>query len=436
MKDIKKIFNTKIDLKNYDLKKIIPYILLSLWVFNPIIEYIFNCGTYYILEMNYIVGIIGLITYGYCFFKYKKENTINFKNYIPHILILMLVIWSIISSLLSDDIYLSFFGERYRKEGLIVYILYVGFILVSSLILDNKYVKNIFRIIVFSALFITILPLFKSDFTYINFTNIFHNTNHYGYFLMISVMLSLFMYLDNKKNIKILYLFVYIFLLYILIRNDTFGCYLSILITLISLFIYSIIKKYKRKDIIIIILVFILTSFFVSLYDIKIGEKVNKKIDTRNIVLKNFVSFNKDINSAVNNNTQEFNNAGSGRGILWKEAFKYTMKHPIFGGGMESLQQHYINQGLISMDRPHNIILQISSFIGIPGAVLYISLILYLAISNLKNLKNNDLNIYIYFTAMAYFISSMFGNSMYYTSPYFMILLGMLIGFSIKKEIS
>ena len=35
------------------------------------------------------------------------------------------------------------------------------------------------------------------------------------------------------------------------------------------------------------------------------------------------------------------------------------------------------------------------------------------------------------FTIIAYLISAMFGNSMYYTSPYFFILLGMLY----KQEI-
>ena len=51
-----------------------------------------------------------------------------------------------------------------------------------------------------------------------------------------------------------------------------------------------------------------------------------------------------------------------------------------------------------------------------------------------KGSKDKDvINFMVYVTAMCYFISSNFGNSMYYTSPYFMILLGFLIGMSGKK---
>ena len=95
---------------------------------------------------------------------------------------------------------------------------------------------------------------------------------------------------------------------------------------------------------------------------------------------------------------------------------------------MESLQEYYRSQKGYINDRPHNIILQVSAFIGIPGAIIYLALIIVIAWYNLKNIKKDGMNIMIYFTAMCYFISSMFGNSMYYTSPYFMILLGLLIG--------
>ena len=101
---------------------------------------------------------------------------------------------------------------------------------------------------------------------------------------------------------------------------------------------------------------------------------------------------------------------------------------------MECLKEYYANDSKTYNEhyssRPHNIILQVAAFIGIPGAIIYISLILYIAISNLIIMKDNPIHITIYLTAMSYFISSMFGNSMYYTSPYFMILLGLLIGFN------
>lgn len=38
------------------------------------------------------------------------------------------------------------------------------------------------------------------------------------------------------------------------------------------------------------------------------------------------------------------------------------------------------------------------------------------------------------FMVIAYLISAMFGNSMYYTSPYFFILLGFLMGENLKQN--
>ena len=89
----------------------------------------------------------------------------------------------------------------------------------------------------------------------------------------------------------------------------------------------------------------------------------------------------------------------------------------------------------IDQDRPHNIILQIASFVGIPAAFVYIIIIFKIFLSSLKNLKEKNIFVIgIFFTGICYFISSMFGNSMFYTSPYFMIILGLLLSFNYKIE--
>ena len=424
-----------IDIKDIELFSLIT---LMLWAISPIIEYIFrnyyvNYYTLYFNAMTHLIGVLGLLTYGIYLIKLNSEKKISIKQFIPEILILILTIISIISSFISKDPHLSFFGERYRKEGLFIYIMYVGFLLLSSTIKNDKYIKYLIKSMIASCLIITILPLFKNDFTYTSFTNIFHNSNHYGYYLMINVILTLGMFIhDNKIIKKIIYALIYTFFLYLLIRNNTFGSYLAIIITLVFLFIYSIIKKYKRLNIILVIIIFIITSFAVSTFDIKIGERINFQ-NTKGIVSKNMNTLGKDINAYISNDENGIMEAGTHRGLLWEEAGKYIIKHPVFGGGMECLKEYYRNDsktnGSYYSDRPHNMILQVAAFIGIPGAIIYLGLILYIAISNLIIMKDNTIHIMIYTSAMCYFISSMFGNSMYYTSPYFMIFLGLLIGF-------
>ena len=411
------------------------FIALLFYAISPVIEYIFKNYSYsnythYFSFILYPLGVLGIVAYIIYFIKIKKK--LNIKDFIPEILIIILLVISLISSILSKDVSLSFLGESYRKEGLIVYIMYIGILLLSSIIKDTKYIKYVFKCIILSALIITILPFFNSNFTYYNFNNVFHNTNHYAYYLMINIMLTAFMFIDNKNIFKkIIYSLIYIFFLYLIVINDTFGCYLAITVSLIFMFIYSLVKKYKRLDIILLILLFAITSFFVSHYDIRLGEKIT--IDSeKQTISQNMVTFSNDIKSFITGDNRS-NKAGHGRGYLWKEAINYTLDHPIIGGGMECLNDYYKNNVKYN-DRPHNIILQISSFIGIPGAIIYIALILYIAITNLKIMNHDTIHIMVYVTAMCYFISSIFGNSMYYTSPYFMILLGLLVGFNRHKN--
>lgn len=428
---MKRIYSI-IDRVKYEYLDDFSSLILLFWTIAPLVEYFFKNYMYslyksYFVIAIYIIGVLGILEYLVYFIKQKREGLISKRKYLCEILIFILLIIGFIASIFSKNPRLSFLGEPYRKEGLVVYIMYIGFILSASLIMTDKNKVKLVKLIIFSALIIGIFPLFRDNFTYKAFTNIFNQFNHYGYFLMISLMLSIFMFINNKGLRKVFYLFTYIFLLYLLIRNDTFGCYLASSLSLIVLFVYSLVKRYQRISVIIAIVIFVLISFGVSHYDIKIGEKVNLK-STQGSVEKNITTFFDDVNKALNEDDSKTDKIGTGRGYLWKKALSYTMDHPIIGGGMECLYEYYHSQKIYYSDRPHNIILQISSFIGIPGALSYLALIIIIAFNNLKNIHKNPVNIMIYFTAMAYFISSMFGNSMYYTSPYFMILLGLLIG--------
>ena len=439
---MRKKISSIINLVTFEQIEFFSFIMLMLWIFSPLVEYTFKSHfhelyTYYFTYSIYLIGITGFIIYPIYLIKLKKEKALTINLFIPEILLTVLLIISIIATILSKNPQLSFFGNTYRKEGLLVYIMYIGFILLSSTIRKNKYLKYLFSSMIIICLLITFKPLLNNSFTNANFYSVFHNPNHYGYYLMMNTIISLFIII-NSKNIleKIIYTLIYIFLLHIFIINNTFGSYLSIIISLFFLLIYSIIKKYKLINVIFVIIVFILTSIIVSNIDIKLNNNDDFE-STKGIVSKNISSLNKDIKGYINNDDKIINTAGTFRGKLWKEAWFYTLNHPLFGGGMECLSEYYIeasNEYYRSYnDRPHNSILQVSSFIGIPGAIIYLTFIFYIAISNLKTM-HNDNHIMIYFSSMCYFISSLFGNSMYYTSPYFMIFLGLLIGLNRQEK--
>lgn len=452
-----KTFKDIINLTEYKNFEFISYILLMLWSIAPIIEYILKNfikvgHTMYYEFIILIIGVIGIINYTGYFIKQNMENKLThkqrLKKYFPIILILIMFILAIISTIFAKDKHIAIYGENYRKEGLLVYLFYIGFIFTSSILKNKKYIFNIINTILISAAFIVIIPMFDEQ-TLLNLykgriiSNIFFQFNHYGYFLMICSALALFMFInENKIYKKIIYITLYIILLLNLILNDTFGCILAFIITLICLVIYSINYKWKITNVIVGALVFIILSCTVNNYynqNIMFENFKGLFLDTKTVV--NFMGEKKELEEEKLDNEilsdkdyYYLNNIGTSRGILWRYAIKQTLEHPIVGGGIESLNNYYyINH--IDQDRPHNIVLQISSFIGIPGAIIYIVLILYLAIKNMLLLKNkNIINLVIFFTAMCYFISSLFGNSMFYTSPYFMILLGLLISFIFEKK--
>ena len=176
---------------------------------------------------------------------------------------------------------------------------------------------------------------------------------------------------------------------------------------------------------------------------------------------------------------------GSGRGRLWKMAFRIFNEHPIIGWGLENARDYDKDNGL----RSHNIFLQMSITTGLVGATLYftsIFMIFFGVLFDVKLAKYKTkqlavilllilllmivLNVVIHqftdrllfnylisyilawilftivfvrkihlrikewnnieFIGMAVFVSyminDMFGNSTFYTSPYFVLFIALL----------
>ncbi len=188
--------------------------------------------------------------------------------------------------------------------------------------------------------------------------------------------------------------------------------------------------------------------------------------------------------------SEEVSNTGSGRGEVWIKSLDLMEQRPLFGWGLENMLNEFYKQYGINEGRTHNLILQLAGTTGIVGMLLYISAVaviffkvlfdfkfidykiktrsillaicaivgiiiyaimqkaigvmllsaivafavsVFLAlISNIKSMKLRiskwGLIEYVTMpTFIAYMVSSLFGNSAFYTSPYFMVILGMMI---------
>ena len=216
---------------------------------------------------------------------------------------------------------------------------------------------------------------------------------------------------------------MYIYLLYYLILNNTFGCYLALFITFIIFLITALIKKEKRVLIALSIIAFIITSFFA-------------KTTEKNIASDNLATFSKDIHNIVSTapTSADFEKAGTGRMLLWIYGLKFFSQRPIIGYGPENLGAKFA-EAKINQDRPHNILIQLATTSGLPGLILYCTAIGIILFNGFKKLDmKNELHITFLFVAISYIISSMFGNSMYYTTPYFFIILGFLFRETLKFD--
>ena len=324
-----------------------------------------------------------------------------------------------------------------------MYLNYAGYFLCAFLLKDKKLRKIILNTFIIASLFL----IFTTRITLNGerLTNIFANMhidaavfaqfNHYGYYLMMTLMCSLGLFITEKnKSIKIAYLIAFAIIGYALIYNDTFGCYLATSVILIVYGIYSLIKKKDRKLMLTAIAIFTLLSC------------VTFK-DNENLAFKNVKTFGRDIRTIIFKVTgieigdldeekieEDFEKAGTNRMELWVNGIKFMLDRPILGYGPDNLRPLYADLD-IEQDRPHNLLIQLATTSGIPGMLLYVTAVGIIVVKGIRRLlKNNEKGKIFLIVVATYLVSAMFGNSMYYTSPYFFIFLGSLMRCNLEKK--
>ena len=195
--------------------------------------------------------------------------------------------------------------------------------------------------------------------------------------------------------------------------------------------------------------------------------------------------------------TDALSSVGNGRGPTWIRSLDLMNQRPLFGWGLENILNEFYYQYNISEGRTHNLVLQLGATAGIPAVLMYLvatitiwlkvlfdaeckkyktvqlyiiagvylvsTIILNVVISSVidklffngiftvlwwalltivifaRNIKLRikDFNEFEFISSavfVSYMISSLFGNSAFYTSPYFMIFLGMLAHEALNKK--
>ena len=401
------------------------FIIGALGNFPAGVELTATCHSKVLFFYLNVYRIIGCISVALAFFILVKnlpflltKELIKRKPFI--VLFGLLLLWSFISTAYSNHPLTSLLGEEVICDGLFTYFVYAAMLILGSMMIDSKYRKRIIILFVSVVTYCSIIMCLQSmriKFIVYCFPTIrsamFQNSNYFGYILCMSILALLGLYLyEHNKKIRLIFLLLFIFQTVTLLINDTFGCFLACCFAIPMSYLY-----YSRKGKIInksslipLFLFFIISVVYNILFSL------------------NFQTLLADIFNIAKQSSNS-GDAGSGRWKLWLSTTDRIVKRPIFGYGPEGFNG---NEFLPFNGSPHNDILQIAAYLGIPGLIMYIAgfftLYLYLKDNNSVLSVTTLICMGIITANLA---SSMFGHPVYTVTPYFWLFTGMAL---IEKE--
>lgn len=416
-------------------------ILLVIWTLSPIIiMFSYNSmqgiEPYLFLTLKHIywcqilqtIGFLGCILNIIVFSKSilnAKRESVSIKQYLKdNIFLLFLVLmlfWSIFSCLASDNLEIAFNGTLYRKEGLVTYFTYFGIFGCGYILRNKRFIRYILEVFTLSSAVLSLLMLINSEtlnklFGFTVHSTVFLQFNHFGYYLCMSTMCVLLLFqIDKKSKLRRVFRITsFSIIAAALMENGSLGPYLAVVAGLLCSVILTIwINKLLLKRTLLLVGVFIIVTIAMNIYN---GH-----------LYKDIWTLGGDV-SKVMRESSDVDSAGTGRWILWRNGVRFISEKPLFGYGPDNLGEQYAKAN-VGTDRAHNEIIQFAASLGIPAAIFYIIAMVNYFIGFLRIRKKvSTIEIGMFCTVVAYLVSSMFGNTMYYTSPFFFMLLGISSG--------
>ena len=342
-----------------------------------------------------------------------------------HFCLLFMLCWAVLSTFLSESPLDRFVGDSYRNDGLSSYFIYASVYICGFLLQSQKlrlFFLRLFTMVVNFCALVMFAQVWKlSPITEIiggnGASSVFRHWNHFGYMLCMSLLTlaGLFFYETNLKW-RICALLSFILQTYALLLNDTLGAYLAVLFVLPVLYLFY--RKSGRKFYALLfapLILFLLISLFHFLA--LLPNPTNKPY------LLNFTVLSGDI-SRLAKGTDTAGHGGSNRIYLWRKTVEQIQRYPILGVGPDG--PCYQDSDATVIDRTHNEFLQHAVLLGIPALLAYLGALVTLARRQWLYLPKLDETILIPAGAVVgYLFSSFFGVTMFYTVPYFFMLLGM-----------
>lgn len=384
----------------------------------------------YRLTLQLLCTILASLAWGIYFLFSKLNDTIktskkgNLKNTIKglaskqiHIMgtikkmdqvdlaIIVYLILITISALVSDYFPTTILGNIGRYEGLLTILIYF-----FAFLITRKYAKiskTMFNALAISLGIISTMGILEYTIILEPAEASFGNQNFFSSYLCIFLPIVMLVYIDTKK---LIYLIVSTLAFGSLFAACTTGGYITFVIFFIIITIYTFtIKRKNLKQYCILLLAFIAMFIILNLLNpAAFIELSNAKSDILSAFRKEGIGFH-------------------GRIKIFENAIDMTLKHPIFGIGIETFAietvKYYMNdpeymeifQGALT-DKAHSEYLQISACCGIPALIMYITFIGIIGIRLWQCFLKNKNNVYVFAVRRKSFILPISSSGKYFSN--------------------
>ena len=400
----------------------VPVMLFAVGWFdtNAYMGYIACTLVYIGAILTVLLGIMYFINYG---FSHKGGSIKSFLS--GHYLVIIAVVimaWTFISTCITGLNTDTVWGKDIQQEGILMYISYFLLFCCGMMIKESRHKRYVLDWIVIQSLFVMVF-LFVQDKFDVNirtFTNcgnnwrsaVFPHFNHYGYFLVITVLILSGLFLTEKRfPLKLAEASGIAFLSWALIWNTSFGSFLAVILGFVMLVVvFSLCKGKFECSALIPAAVFAVVLIAMA-------------VTGQTEVFGDFAQLNHDV-GAIAAGSSDAANAGTNRWGLWVSTAECIVQKPLFGWGPNGIAD--IIFGAAGATRTHNEFLQFAAFFGIPWLIAYLVLIFAVFIRGLKHRKalSSEEKIALV-AAFGYLVSSFTGVSLYSVAPFLYILLGL-----------
>ena len=237
---------------------------------------------------------------------------------------------------------------------------------------------------------------------------VFFNGNHYGYFLVMAILLGAGLYLFGDS------------------RRAAFGALSASLNSVV------LVINHSMGSILAVIAVMVLTGIYITVCNRQRVKRLTLMLAAAAVIIiaalalssdiqKEFVKFAADMSDILSGRMKD--STGHNRIKVWRLTADYILARPLFGYGCEGISLDMYEETAIS--NPHNEFLTYAVYYGIPAALLYTAAVITTLAESVRKMHGPDVwSAVSCMAAAGYFVSSVTGVSMFYITPFFFVFAG------------